>query len=129
MARVKFEKVFNHRINQLLHVHPADKMDGDRPFWTLPRRLPHPLTFDGQDEAHCAYLVAMAMLYARMFGIDAVAPTHQQVLEAAAAAVVPAFSVKGADRHEFDESLTEEQRKQKQEEAVSADEITRWHAP
>jgi len=123
MARVKFEKCFNHRIQQLLHVHPPDKMDGERPFWTLPRRLPTPLVFDAADAAHLAYIVEMAHLYAQMFGLVV---TPEEAAEAgviATAADVPAFAAKGTASHEFDESLTDEERKKMQEDAVSMDEI------
>jgi len=122
MARIKFEKVYNHRILQLLHVHPPDKMDGDRPFWTLPRRLPTPMQFDAEDKGHRDYIVALAMLYAKMFGIEATL-NEQLVTEAENSTVPPEFQPKGVQKHEFDESLSDEQRKKMEEESLNTDEL------
>merc|ERR1711871_1290714 len=124
MARVKFEKVYNHRIRQLLLVHPADKMDGDRLFWTLPRRLPTPASFNPEDPTHTDFLTALAMLYSKMFGIQPGDTSPGHIAEAAATASVPEFVPKGTQKHEYDESLTDEQRKKMEEESVSMDEIS-----
>ena len=65
----------------------------------------------------------MASLYARMFGLAVAEEEKANAAEIAIAAEVPEFRVKGGANHEFDESLTEEQRKKMQEDAVSMDEI------
>jgi len=124
IARLKFEKVFSHRIQQLLHVLPADKMDGDRPFWSLPRRLPRVLQFDSADSSHMDYVVSLAMLYAKLFGFQVKEDEIAEAAAVAAAIDVPAFHPKGQKKHEFDESLTDEQRKKLEEESVSTDEIS-----
>lgn len=46
-ARMKFEKLFNHDVRQLLHVYPLDsKTKEGTNFWTLPKRPPTPIEFD-----------------------------------------------------------------------------------
>ena len=117
-------KAFNQRIVRLLHVHPADKMDGDRPFWTLPRRLPKALTFDTNDATHMSYIVSLASLYAKLFGITLDATLDLETIRNVAATTEsPEFILKGDTNHELDPSLTDEQRKKLQEDAVSLDGI------
>jgi hypothetical protein len=52
-ARKKFESLFNNSILQLLHTYPIDKLNSDgRPFWSLPKRPPHPVMFDASNPIH-----------------------------------------------------------------------------
>ena len=78
-ARVEFERLFNHRIRDLLSKHPKDKVerykdkDGverTKTFWSLPRRLPTPLTFDVNDPGHLEFVTAEAFLFANLFHLD-----------------------------------------------------------
>jgi len=49
-ARLLFEDHFCSRISQLLTNFPKDKLKSNgTPFWTSPRRCPHPLHFDVND--------------------------------------------------------------------------------
>ena len=42
-ARMRFEKLFNNDIQQLMHVYPLDSKTKDgTPFWPLPKRPPSP---------------------------------------------------------------------------------------
>ena len=79
-ARVEFEQLFNHRIQELLLKHPRDKMEKykdkegverEKPFWSLPRRLPTPLEFDPSDPMHVSFVASTAFLFATIFGLEA----------------------------------------------------------
>ena len=70
-ARMRFEKMFNHDIRQLLHVYPLDAVTKDgNPFWTLPKRPPQPIVFDKTSDLHCTFITSMACLRAKMFYIE-----------------------------------------------------------
>ena len=70
-ARLRFEKLFNHDIKQLLHVYPLDAVTKDgNPFWTLPKRPPTPIEFDKTNDLHCTFITSMACLRATMFFVE-----------------------------------------------------------
>jgi ubiquitin-activating enzyme E1 len=70
-ARRKFESFFVNKVKQLLYVYPVDKMTkDDRPFWSLPKRAPHPVIFDQNNETHQTFIQAYACLFANMHGMD-----------------------------------------------------------
>lgn len=70
-ARMKFEKLFNHNIKQLLHVYPLDsKTKEGNLFWTLPKRPPVPLEFDKKNPLHQQFIASIACLRATIFFID-----------------------------------------------------------
>jgi len=70
-ARMRFEKLFNHDIKQLLHVYPLDsKTKEGNLFWSLPKRPPTPIDFDSKDKLQCAFVAAMACLRATIFHIE-----------------------------------------------------------
>lgn len=70
-ARLRFEKMFNHDIKQLMHVYPLDAVTKDgNPFWTLPKKPPTPIVFDPTSELHCNFITSMACLRAKMFFVD-----------------------------------------------------------
>lgn len=51
---------------------------GAGPFWSAPRRLPRPLTFNANDELHLSFVYHCAHLYANIFQLkDAVADIEQ----------------------------------------------------
>lgn len=67
-ARMRFEKLFNHDMQQLLHVYPLDaKTKDDTLFWALPKRAPTPAIFDKKDLLHCTFIQSMACLRANLF--------------------------------------------------------------
>ncbi|ETO26861.1 ubiquitin activating enzyme [Reticulomyxa filosa] len=69
-ARLKFEKEYNHRINQLLYNFPKDSVSNDGvPFWSGPKRAPDPLDFDEKDSTHYQYIVAASNLRAQVYGL------------------------------------------------------------
>jgi len=70
MPRLKFEKEYNHRINQLLHNFPKDAMTNEGvPFWSGPKRAPEPLTFHEKDATHVQYIISASNLRAQLYGI------------------------------------------------------------
>lgn len=70
-ARMKFEKLFNHDIKQLLHVYPLDhKTKEGNPFWTLPKRPPMPAVFDKKNPLHRMMVTSLACLRANVFFIE-----------------------------------------------------------
>ncbi|XP_022102923.1 ubiquitin-like modifier-activating enzyme 6 [Acanthaster planci] len=65
IARIKFEKYFNHKAKQLLSAFPLDhKMSDGTPFWQSPKRPPAPVVFDTSSELHMLFVVSTARLTA-----------------------------------------------------------------
>lgn len=70
-ARMKFEKLFNHDIRQLMHVYPLDsKTKEGTLFWTLPKRPPAPCNFDKTNPIHQKFVASLACLRATIFHIE-----------------------------------------------------------
>jgi len=68
---MRFEKLFNHDIKQLLHVYPLDAKTKDgNLFWSLPKRPPVPIDFDKENMLHCTFITSMACLRATVFFVD-----------------------------------------------------------
>lgn len=71
MARFRFEELFANRVKQLTFTFPEDAVtDAGLPFWSPPKRFPHPLQFDPADEEHMRFVVSGANLYARIFHVE-----------------------------------------------------------
>ncbi|XP_043916928.1 ubiquitin-like modifier-activating enzyme 6 [Protopterus annectens] len=70
LARIKFEKYFNHKAIQLLHSFPLDTTlkDGSL-FWQSPKRPPSPLHCDCNDPLHFSFIVNAAKLFAVTYNI------------------------------------------------------------
>ena len=72
-ARLNWETNFNHIIKQLIFNFPPDqKTSNGMPFWSGPKRCPHPLRFDLDNPTHIEYVYAAANLKAFMNGIEQV---------------------------------------------------------
>jgi hypothetical protein len=70
-SRMRFEKLFNHDIKQLLHVYPLDAKTKDgNLFWSLPKRPPVPVDFDKDNMLHCTFITSMACLRATIFFLE-----------------------------------------------------------
>lgn len=70
VARLHFESLFNHQIANLLYMFPEDHKDKDgQPFWSGPKRAPHPIVFNPQDPLHVHFVAACANLIAFTLGI------------------------------------------------------------
>ena len=51
-------------------MYPLDKITKEgRPFWSLPKRPPHPVEFDPTNSMHAALISSLACLYANEYGI------------------------------------------------------------
>ncbi|ELU01065.1 hypothetical protein CAPTEDRAFT_224089 [Capitella teleta] len=71
MARLKFNKYFNHRAKQLLHAFPLDtKLQDGTAFWASPKRPPMPVEFDVSCTLHRDFVFACAKMYACVNNID-----------------------------------------------------------
>ncbi|XP_050399847.1 ubiquitin-like modifier-activating enzyme 6 [Patella vulgata] len=65
LARLKFEKYFNHKAKQLLHSFPLDTTLSDgSPFWQSPKRPPAPIEFNPNNDLHMLYIQSCSRLYA-----------------------------------------------------------------
>lgn len=111
LARVKFEKYFNHKARQLISAFPLDLVlkDGSL-FWTSPKRPPTPLVFNPDEESHYGFVMSAAQLYARVYGV-AVDPAQLErgaVLDILATVAVPEFRPKNKTIV-TDESVKKEQ--------------------
>lgn len=70
VARLHFEKLFNHEIANLLSIFPHDAKDKEgQPFWSGPKRAPDPISYDPTDPLHAMFVVACANLIAFNLGI------------------------------------------------------------
>ncbi|KAM9331152.1 ubiquitin-like modifier-activating enzyme 6 [Gastrophryne carolinensis] len=70
LARLKFEKYFNHKAQQLLHSFPLDtRLKDGSLFWQSPKRPPAPIQFDITDPLHFSFILGAAKLYAEVHGV------------------------------------------------------------
>jgi len=91
MARIRFEKYFNHTAKQLLHVFPLEhKLQDGTSFWQSPKRPPKPIVFDAENQWHMNFIDSAAKLIAKIYGIK----VHDDVSlkEAISETRVPSFS-------------------------------------
>ncbi|KAK9176279.1 hypothetical protein WN944_028293 [Citrus x changshan-huyou] len=69
-ARLKFEDYFSNRVKQLIFTFPEDAATSTgAPFWSAPKRFPHPLQFSSADPSHLHFVMAASILRAEIFGI------------------------------------------------------------
>lgn len=65
LARLKFEKYFNHKARHLLHHFPRDtKLKDGSLFWQSPKRPPVPQQCTLENPTHFSFIVSTAKLYA-----------------------------------------------------------------
>ncbi|KAH0627077.1 hypothetical protein JD844_002460 [Phrynosoma platyrhinos] len=68
LARLKFEKYFNHKALQLLHSFPIDtRLKDGSLFWQSPKRPPFPIQFDFNDPLHYSFILSTAKLFAEIY--------------------------------------------------------------
>ncbi len=70
LARIKFEKYFNHKARQLLVLLPLDtKVKDGSLFWKSPKRPPTPAMYSNDDSTHLGFVTACARLFSDVFGV------------------------------------------------------------
>ncbi|CAJ0966814.1 unnamed protein product [Ranitomeya imitator] len=70
LARLKFEKYFDHKAQQLLHSFPLDtRLKDGSLFWQSPKRPPTPIEFDIDDQLHISFILSAAKLFAEIYSI------------------------------------------------------------
>uniref|UniRef100_A0AAR2J4U3 E1 ubiquitin-activating enzyme n=1 Tax=Pygocentrus nattereri TaxID=42514 RepID=A0AAR2J4U3_PYGNA len=69
-ARNHWQCQYNNNIRQLLHNFPPDQLTSSgAPFWSGPKRCPHPLEFSTSNDLHMDYIMAGANLFAQTYGL------------------------------------------------------------
>ncbi|XP_067302479.1 ubiquitin-like modifier-activating enzyme 1 isoform X2 [Pseudorasbora parva] len=69
-ARNHWQCQYNNNIRQLLHNFPPEQLTSSgAPFWSGPKRCPHPLEFSTNNDLHMDYIMAAANLYAQSYGM------------------------------------------------------------
>merc|ERR1719244_552405 len=80
-ARKHWQCQYSNNIRQFLHNFPPSQLTSSgAPFWSGPKRCPHPLEFSTDNDLHMDYVMAGANLYAQTYGLpgsrDRVALAH-----------------------------------------------------
>ncbi|KAL6902308.1 hypothetical protein ACP4OV_005184 [Aristida adscensionis] len=105
-ARLKFEDYFSNRVKQLTFVFPENAATSTgAPFWSAPKRFPHPLEFSATDPSHIHFIMAASILRAVSFGISIPnwAKNTTNVVDAVSKVKVAAFEPKDGVKIETDE--------------------------
>ncbi|KAK3879914.1 hypothetical protein Pcinc_015557 [Petrolisthes cinctipes] len=90
-ARKHFGEQFYNQIVQLLHNFPKDQTTSSgEPFWSGPKRCPHPIVFDHNNELHLDYISAAANLKAEVYGMEQVRD-RQHVADLVSKIQIPVF--------------------------------------
>lgn len=80
IAKDMFDEKFDFKIRNLLHVFPADNINSQGVlFWSGPKRLPSPVTFDPFDRLHLQFVSSAANLLAYSIGMQYVRDTTQHL--------------------------------------------------
>jgi len=118
-ARHHFESQYCNQIKQLLHNFPADQTTSSgAPFWSGPKRCPHFISFDKDDDVHVDYVYAAANLKAEVYGIPQVRD-RAKIIEMAAAMTVAEFVPKSGVKI----AVTEADAAQENNRAMDEDDI------
>ncbi|KAI5603943.1 hypothetical protein BDE02_01G252300 [Populus trichocarpa] len=108
-ARLRFEDYFADRVKQLIFTFPEDASTSTgAPFWSAPKRFPHPLQFSTADPSHLHFVMAASILRAETFGISVPEwVKHPKTLaEAVEKVIVPEFQPREDVKIETDEKAT-----------------------
>ncbi|XAR58887.1 hypothetical protein NMG60_11014456 [Bertholletia excelsa] len=108
-ARLKLEDYFVNRVKQLIFTFPEDAATSTgAPFWSAPKRFPHPLQFSAADPSHLHFIMAASVLRAETFGIPVPdwAKNPKKLAEAVDKVMVPEFQPKKDAKIVTDEKAT-----------------------
>uniref|UniRef100_A0A8C9S0X9 E1 ubiquitin-activating enzyme n=1 Tax=Scleropages formosus TaxID=113540 RepID=A0A8C9S0X9_SCLFO len=105
-ARNHWQVQYSNNIRQLLHNFPPDQLTSSgAPFWSGPKRCPHPLEFSTSNELHMDYIMAAANLFAQTYGL-AGSTDRAAVIRLLQDVKVPVFTPKsGVKIHVSDQEL------------------------
>ncbi|MBA0825342.1 hypothetical protein Goarm_021940 [Gossypium armourianum] len=105
-ARLRFEDYFVNRVKQLIFTFPEEAATSTgAPFWSAPKRFPHPLQFSAADTSHLNFIIAASVLRAETFGISVPdwVKTPKMLSEAVDKVIVPDFQPREGVKIETDE--------------------------
>ncbi|PPD78795.1 hypothetical protein GOBAR_DD24257 [Gossypium barbadense] len=108
-ARLRFEDYFVNRIKQLKFTFPEDAATSTgAPFWSAPKRFPHPLQFSAVDPSHLQFIMAASILRAAAFDIPVpdLVKNPKMLAEAVEKVIVPDFQPKEDVKIVTDEKAT-----------------------
>ncbi|KAI4305340.1 hypothetical protein L6164_028712 [Bauhinia variegata] len=108
-ARLKFEDYFSNRVKQLIYTFPENATTSTgAPFWSAPKRFPHPLQFSASDPGHLHFVMAASILRAETFGIPIPdwVKNPKKLAEAVDRVIVPDFQPRKDVQIETDEKAT-----------------------
>ncbi|CAI9107040.1 OLC1v1006312C2 [Oldenlandia corymbosa var. corymbosa] len=108
-ARLRFEDYFANRVKQLIYTFPEDAATSNgAPFWSAPKRFPHPLQFSEADPSHLHFIMAGSILRAETFGIPVPdwVQNPKKLAEAVNKVIVPDFQPKKDAKIVTDEKAT-----------------------
>lgn len=98
-ARFYFEEQYVNQIKQLLYNFPSDsKTNSGALFWSGPKRCPHPLEFDANNETHLDYIVAAANLKAYVYNIPQ-NKDREAIKAYVSSLIVPKFTPKAGEQY------------------------------
>lgn len=105
----RFEDYFANRVKQLIYTFPEDAATSTgAPFWSAPKRFPHPLQFSASDYGHLHFVMAASILRAEIFGIPIPewAKNPKKLAAAVDSVMVPEFQPKKDAKIVTDEKAT-----------------------
>lgn len=105
----RFEDYFADRVKQLVYTFPEDAATSTgAPFWSAPKRFPHPLQFSSSDRSHLQFVMAASILRAETFGISVPdwVKNPVKLAEAVDRVIVPDFQPKNDAKIVTDEKAT-----------------------
>ncbi|EXB37971.1 Ubiquitin-activating enzyme E1 1 [Morus notabilis] len=108
-ARLKFDDYFCNRVKQLIYTFPeAASTSTGAPFWSAPKRFPHPLQLSSIDPAHLHFVMAASILRAETFGIPIPdwVKNPKKLAEAVDRVTLPEFQPTEGVKIETDERAT-----------------------
>ncbi|VAH89914.1 unnamed protein product [Triticum turgidum subsp. durum] len=126
-----FEDYFSNRVKQLTFTFPEDAATSTgAPFWSAPKRFPHPVQFSAVDSSHIQFILAASILRAVSFGIPIPdwAKNMGNLADIVSKVAVPEFEPKSGVKIETDEKATNLSSASVDDAAVIEDLLTKLEA-
>eukprot|EP00008_Paramoeba_atlantica_P013273 CAMPEP_0201480426 /NCGR_PEP_ID=MMETSP0151_2-20130828/4910_1 /ASSEMBLY_ACC=CAM_ASM_000257 /TAXON_ID=200890 /ORGANISM="Paramoeba atlantica, Strain 621/1 / CCAP 1560/9" /LENGTH=1011 /DNA_ID=CAMNT_0047862269 /DNA_START=34 /DNA_END=3069 /DNA_ORIENTATION=- len=122
-ARNKWEKYFNHEPKKVLAKYPPEHTLDGKPFWTNPKRMPHPLDFDCNDPLHRQFIVSSANLWAFIWKLPQ-NRDEKAIMEMCASSPVPKYIPRNKNIP-TDETLTAEKLEEEKNSSITDEDVSR----